>query len=331
MPLRVAIKTGDLDLERPTGPAVYATFVRDLLIESGEVEPAQNAHADAILSLDGRFRPGRGQPTVTAVHDLGHLVHARGYPALTWARQNWRVASAARRSDHLLAPSLAVAHGLQELLRVGEERITLLEPLPREIFRRTPAGEVEDLRAALGLPHRYVLFLGTRSRRKNLAVLDLAWQLAAPRLATTRLVLAGPGSGGVKDALDLGHVETTRLPALLSGALAWVCPSLSEGCGVGAMEAMACGAPPLVAGSGALPRTVDRAGLVLDPDDPEQWAAALVDVVQREPLRASLVAAGRKAIAERRSHPPHPDELLAALRGRSPSCPASGSGRRPAR
>jgi glycosyltransferase involved in cell wall biosynthesis len=328
MPLRVALGLRGLDLEHPTGIAVYANFVRDLLLASGEVELTGYADAEAILSLDGRFRPGGGQITVTAVYDLGHLLHQRAYSPLAWVRQNWQVASAARRSDHLLAPSVAVRSGLRDLLKVPEQRITLLEPLPRDVFRRTGPDEVRRLREELGLPARYVLFLGTRSRRKNLATLGRAWQLAAGRLGDIRLVLAGPGSGTIAGVLDVGHVALERLPALLSGALAWACPSFYEGCGVGALEAMACGAPPVVAASGALPRTVDRAGLVLDPEDPQQWASAIVDVIERDPLRASLAAAGRKAIAERRAHPPDAGELLEVLRGRSPSGQASESARR---
>jgi glycosyltransferase involved in cell wall biosynthesis len=320
MPLKVALGLRGLDLEHPTGIAVYAAFVRELLLATGEVELAGCGEADAILSLDGRFRAGRGgQVTVTAVHDLGHLLQRRAYSPLAWARQNWLVASAARRSHHLLAPSVAIRHGLQELLRVEEARTTWLDPLPRELFRRASAEDVHRLRESLGLPDRYLLFLGTRSRRKNLTTLARSWQAASERLDELGLVLAGPGSGTVAGAIDLGYVDDERLPALLSGATAWVCPSLYEGCGVGAMEAMACGTPPLVAAAGALPRTVDRAGLVLDPEDPEQWTGAIVDVVEREPLRASLAAAARRAIAERRAHPPDPSELLDVLRGRSPS------------
>lgn len=313
--LRLACETGGLDLDDPVGPAVYARFVRDLLLSRPEVEPAPVGEADAILSLDGQFRAGRGQRTVTAVHDLSHLL-ARG--ALTrreWLRQNWRVASAVRRSDHLLAPSTAVRLGLVERLRVPEERITVLVPLP--VVRRARPADVRTLREELGLPERYFLFLGTGSRRKNLGLLARAWEAARADLPEdVGLVLAGGGATGVPGARELGHVEADRLPPLLSGAIAWLNPSQYEGCAIGALEAMACGAPPVVAATGAQPRAVDRAGLVLDAHDPAPWAEALTTLACSPDFRASIANAGLKAIAEAREHPPDPEPLLEQLGAR---------------
>jgi glycosyltransferase involved in cell wall biosynthesis len=167
----------------------------------------------------------------------------------------------------------------------------------------------------LGLPERYFVFVGTRSRRKNLGLLARAWERAAPHLgAGAGLVLAGPGRGGVAGARDLGYVERERLPALIGGAVAWLNPSLYEGSPVGALEAMACGTPPLVAATGAQPHAVNLAGLILDPHDPDQWAEALAAVAADADLRGSLSVACLKAAAElRASSCPGPEALVAAL------------------
>jgi len=298
---------------------VYACFVLELLDRSGEtrvVDGGRAAEADVILSLDGRFRAGRGQRIVTAVHDLGHLVERSGYGPGQWLAQNWRVASAARRSDHLLAPSEAVAFGLDRYLRTPAGRVTVLPPRPRPSFRRPARDQVAELRRELGLPDRYFLFVGRRSRRKNLGLLAAAWRSAGAALGpATRLVLAGPGAGGVPGALDLGMVPLERLPTLIAGAIAWLNPSLYEGSAIGALEAMACGTPPVVAGTGAQARAVGTAGLVLDPHDAGEWAAALVAIATREQLRARLAAGALKAAAEVRDVPPPWEGLLAALRG----------------
>src|SRR5205085_2249270 len=131
-------------------------------------------------------------------------------------------ASAVRRSDHLLAPSEAVRFGLERYLRVPPRRITVLAPAPDARFRRPPPVQVEALRRELALPERYFVFVGTRSRRKNLALLAAAWERARPALGGVGLVLAGPGRGGVPGARDLGYVEAERLPALIAGAVAWL-------------------------------------------------------------------------------------------------------------
>lgn len=306
-------------MERPAGPAVYAGYVLDLLSRTGQVEVVgwhDVARADAVLSLDGRFRAGRGQPTVTAVLDLGHVFEPGGYGRLERLAQHWRVVSASRRSDCLLAPSEAVRFGLVRYLRVPESRVALLPPVPAQRFRRPAREAVAALRGELHLPDRYLLFVGTRSRRKNLALLARAWEQVAGRLGTgVGLVLAGPGSGGVPGAHDLGYVSAERLPALIGGAVAWVCPSLYEGCALGALEAMACGTPALVAGTGALARAVGPAGLVLDQHDAAAWVGAMLAVSRDAGLRAELAAGGLKIVAQLRSSAPDPRALLEALSG----------------
>lgn len=321
MPRRLVVccDLSRLKMERPAGPAVYASAVLDLLRQGGTVEIVGREgtrSADVILSLDGRFRAGRGQRIVTAVLDLGYLFERRGYRWREWLAQSWRVASAVRRSDHLLAPSAAVRFGLERYLRVKPNRVTVVEAVPRSCFRRPSRQEVEDARLRLGLPVRYFLFVGSRVRRKNLALLGRAWQLAAPALGPdVGLVLAGAGSKGVAGAKDLGFVSLEHLPALITGAVAWVNPSLYEGSSIGALEALACGTPALVAGTGAQPHAVGEAGLILDPHAESQWAEAIVTLARDPAVRGRLGAAALRAAAALREWAPQSDSLLQALLG----------------
>ncbi|HEY4027096.1 MAG TPA: glycosyltransferase [Candidatus Dormibacteraeota bacterium] len=320
-PLVVCCDLSRLNMERPAGAAVYARFVLDILSRSGEVVQVgreRMAQADVILSLDGRFRPGRGQRTVTAVLDLGHLLERRGYGLAEWIGQNWRVASAVRRSDHLLAPSEAIAFGLDRYLRTPAGRVTVLPPQARACFRRPRREQVAEVRKSLGLPDRYFVFVGSRARRKNLGLLDAAWRAAAGTLGPdVGLVMAGPGGGPavVAGARDLGYVPLDHLPALIAGAVAWLNPSLYEGSAIGAMEAMACGTPPLVAGTGAQARAVGTAGLVLDPHDPEEWTRAVIAIATSGQLRARLSAASLATAAEIRASAPRPEALRTVLLG----------------
>lgn len=312
-PLRVACDVSRLDLGRPSGAAAYALFVLDLLARDGSVELCGPGPAGVVLSLDGRFRAGRRR-SVAAVMDIGHLLERGGYSPGGWLAQNWRVAGAARRSDHLLVPSAALAAGLHRYLHVDEARVTVLAQLPGNDFRRPPRAELEWLRRRLGLPARYLLFSGTGSRRKNLGLLGRAWAIARPRLGGTELLLAGRGAT-LAGFRSLGWVEPAALPGLLGGAVAWLNPSLYEGSPIGALEAMACGTPPLVAATGAQPRAVEGSGLALDPHDPAQWAEAISAVVQDAGLRSSLSRAGLKAVAGLRARAPGPGALVRALGG----------------
>ena len=82
------------------------------------------------------------------------------------------------------------------------------------------------------------------------------------------------------------------MPAPYSGALAVVLPSLYEGFGLPALEAMACGAPVVAANSSALPEVVGSAGLLVDPRDARGLAEALRRLITEPDLREQLARAG---------------------------------------
>jgi glycosyltransferase involved in cell wall biosynthesis len=86
----------------------------------------------------------------------------------------------------------------------------------------------------------------------------------------------------------LGEVAPPDLLGLYQGARLFAMPSLYEGFGLGALEALACGAPVLASHAGALPEVVGDAGLLLPPGDPAAWTAALERVLGDPALEADL-------------------------------------------
>jgi len=98
---------------------------------------------------------------------------------------------------------------------------------------------------------------------------------------------------GVSDRVHFaGYVADDDLPALLSGALAFVFPSLYEGFGMPALEAMACGAPVLASNSSSLPEIAGDAALLIDPLDTAAIAGGLARLAGDAALRAGLRARG---------------------------------------
>ncbi len=275
------------------------------LIEVG-TPPGQT---DVVVSLAGSLRPPDPRlPSVAAIYDLSHLLAPPSHPFLERVRRGWLTALLTRRADGLLAPSHAIARALVDYLRVPGERLTWV-PTIGPGWRRAPRKEVEQVRREFELKERYLLFVGTLSRRKNLRTLMRAWDLLWPELGErVDLVVAGaarPRGGGLDEVLAggahyLGPVPDEKLVPLLSGATAWVCPSLSEGCSIGAVEAMAAGAPPLVAAGTALADTVGAAGMVMPPEDVQAWAAAMRHVIDDSEDRNRMAARGLRAVADLR-------------------------------
>jgi glycosyltransferase involved in cell wall biosynthesis len=93
-------------------------------------------------------------------------------------------------------------------------------------------------------------------------------------------------------------VAERDLPGLYRGARAFVLPSRYEGFGLTCLEAMACGTPVVAADRAALPETCGDAALLVDPDDPEAIAQAVVRAAGDEDVRPGLVEAGLRRARE---------------------------------
>jgi glycosyltransferase involved in cell wall biosynthesis len=329
--LRIGVDLRGLDLRQPRGPARYALALAALVqrhayqqhVEVWKPGAAVDERAvDVVIGLDGA-RPPVGLPSVVAVYDLSHLVAGRVHDPLHRLGRNFSTAWLTRRATHLLAPSRGIAHALSRYLRVGEERLSWVDTIGPG-WARPKRPEAESVRDAYGLKRAYFVFVGTLSPRKNLRTLLRAWDLAWPELGEqSQLVIAGAGSreqaGDVlaAGARWLGYIPDAQLPGLIAGAQAWVSPSLYEGCSIGAVEAMACGVPALVAADTALADVVGSAGRVLPAEDASAWAAALVEVARNRQLRGRMVMRGLRAVADLREADAAARTLAAAEKART--------------
>lgn len=140
----------------------------------------------------------------------------------------------------------------------------------------------------------YVLFVGTPEPRKNLGRLVDAMGVLRKRGWPHRLVMAGGGGwGNVK--VDASHVEQVgrvtdqQLVSLYANAACLALPSLHEGFGLPAAEAMAAGTPVVAGNRGALPEVVGNAGVLVDPYDVDSIASGIERALHE---RDHLIAAG---------------------------------------
>lgn len=215
--------------------------------------------------------------------------------SLRGARRVLTISEASRRD-------LIAAYGL------APDRVTATPLAADGRFRPAAAADVAALRERLGLAGRYVLYLGINKPHKNLATLIDAWgRLAAdgPDATGVELVIAGRWDPRYDDVRAraavlpagarvrfLGPVADADLPALYSGAAVFAFPSRYEGFGLPPLEAMACGAPVVVANASSLPEVVGDAGRLVPADDVRGWADALGEILGRPEVAADLRARG---------------------------------------
>lgn len=227
-------------------------------------------------------------PLVVTVHDLVSVLFPETMTRWSRLYERATLQRVLRAADLIVAPSQDTADDLNSLMGVAPDRIRVVWNGVQDIF-------FGPIPAATELPAPYVLFVGTLEPRKNLPRLVEAMAALRARGFPHRLVVAGAGGwGGVQlasaDVELLGRLPDERLHAVYAHASCLVLPSLHEGFGLPAVEAMAAGTPVVASTRGALPEVVGTAAVLVDPYDSEAIALGIERAISE---RAAFVSAGR--------------------------------------
>jgi glycosyltransferase involved in cell wall biosynthesis len=179
-------------------------------------------------------------PMVVTLHDLVALKRRSEY-LRTGMRLQLRYL-AVQRAVRVIVPTEAVALDASELLGLERRRLAVIPEAPAPAMYPRPDAEVTAAREALGLPERYLLFVGNMRHpdpRKQLGKLAAAER----RLPLVMVGPTRPWAHELPDVVVTGTVSDDRLAAIYTGAHALVLPSDDEGFGLPTVEALACGAP----------------------------------------------------------------------------------------
>ena len=222
------------------------------------------------------------------------------------------------RMDHIIAISEFTRSEMLRHYDLDPERITVI-PLGVDTERfHTDGNRDEDvaLIEKLGLRRPYLLCVATAEPRKNLVTLIEAYArfrqiMLAGSQQPPRLVIAGqPGWGiqalqerlaeaSIVEYVDLpGYVPSEALPSLYRQATAFVFPSLYEGFGLPALEAMACGCPTLLAQAGSLPEVAGSAAMYFNPKASDHMARILARFIADPGLRGKMREKGYERIKQ---------------------------------
>jgi glycosyltransferase involved in cell wall biosynthesis len=223
------------------------------------------------------------------IHDLSPLEHPE------WFRTSFAVwyrlflPLLARRVRIIFTPSEYVKKKVKKHFGVDNVTITP-NGVDTSVFHPTAKQTLN------GIPEKYVLFVGSIQPRKNLMALLEAWYEIKYEFKDIFLVIAGeaghvfrtPKFTSSERVRFLNYVSDHDLPGLYANAELFVLPSLDEGFGLPALEAMACGIPVLVSNGGALPEVVGEAAVIFDAGKTDNLKVSLTCCLQNKDLRGSL-------------------------------------------
>jgi len=223
--------------------------------------------------------PFTSVPLVVTIHDLIHLHQPMRNPlAPIYARA--MIGRAVRKARRVLTVSEAVKRDLEREFGAKDVIVT-----PNGVLRR-PTTSYDVLRRPT------FLYVGNDKPHKNVDALVDAFERLPPEFT---LVLAGGAFERFRgrERVQLrGFVSDDELLALYRDSIALVMPSLEEGFGLPALEAMSCGTAVITSNAAALVEVTGDAALHVDARDVDALSDAMLRVARDTSLRESLARRG---------------------------------------
>jgi len=243
---------------------------------------------------------------IVTCHDLISVFFPENLPLASRLFYSRWMPFSYRKATLIIADSEHTKRDLMALLKIPEEKIRVIHLAVSSDFR--PIKSKAKLTAVQKKYHtgsKYLLHVGTLEPRKHLEFLVKSFILAFREGISENLVITGKkgwyfeGLFQLVSKLNLqkkviftGYVEEKDLPALYSGATAFLFPSLYEGFGLPTLEAMASGTPVISSNTSSLPEVIGNAGILLPPKDERLWAKNILKVIQDKGLNTTLKKLG---------------------------------------
>jgi len=243
--------------------------------------------------------------TVLTVYDLMYLILPETQTRLY--RFYWTIflPLSLKIARKVIAISESTKMDIIKRYHIPEEKVHVVYPYVSPFF--IPTNQCRKVLTKYQIPDKYILYVGTIERRKNLLTLIKAFALAKKQGSIKhKLVLVGRKEVRYssflekfitdlklgKDVIWCGYVPDEDLPALYSSADLFVYISLYEGFGLPVLEAMACGTPVLTSNVSSLPEIVGDMGIMVAPNDVEMIAYEMTRILKDRFLHEKLAKRG---------------------------------------
>lgn len=333
-----AVRIVPVDLSEPPVEAASATGRRSVadLVRMNRAVARETLDVLFFPSVYTWFPPPRGLASVVTIHDAIPERHPGDAFGSRRARLFWALKSkAARRAaGRVLTVSDFSAREIAEVLGVDPARIDVAGEAPSPDWRPSDPERVAATAARLGIPAgaAWFAYVGGFDAHKRVDSLVRAHAGLVREAAgePPRLVLVGAGSDAFHGDVDTvrraveasgagelvhwtGRLSDEALRDVLTGAVALVLPSKTEGFGLPAVEAAACGTPVVATTRSPLPEILEGGGRFVDPGDPGALAAGMRSILADPAERRAMGERARER-AGRLTWEAAADRTLASIR-----------------
>ncbi|QJD94926.1 glycosyltransferase family 4 protein [Mucilaginibacter robiniae] len=244
-----------------------------------------------------------GIKSVLTVHDLIFMRFPQYFGWVNRMIYRAKLQYACKTADSIIAISQKTKDDLIELLQVPASKISVIYQSCDPVFAQAhPPAQKASIQQKYQLPEQFILTVGTIEERKNLMLLVKA--LSCLKAKATLVVVGKPTDylNEVKafiqqhqltsQVIFLHQVSFDELPALYQLAQAFIYPSRYEGFGIPILEALNSGTPVIAAKGSCLEEAGGPHSLYVDPDDEQELATTISQVLHNEELRNRMITQG---------------------------------------
>jgi glycosyltransferase involved in cell wall biosynthesis len=278
---------------RPEAPWIRATLALPWAVRRSGVALVHSQYGVSPLSR---------VPTVVTVHDIFVADRPEMYPLVHRLQLLYRIPRALTSARRVIVPSEFTRREILSRYRVDPDKLHVIPLGVSDRFKRLPGPSLKSIRERLELPESFVLYVGALQPRKNLIRLVNAFRELPDEMRLANPLLIAGSRGWLNDELDnaaqpllsegtlrfLGYLSDEEVPAVMNLATVFAFPSLSEGFGFPAVEAMRCGTCVLAGRAGSLPEIVGDGGLLVNPLDSGDICRGLAVLLENASLRGAL-------------------------------------------
>lgn len=244
---------------------------------------------------------------VVTIHDLTLFQFSERAGLIKKAAYNFVINRAARNSARILTVSEFAKKELIEKFKLNSNKVVVTYNGIDNNFKKITSPKALERALKYKLDKPYFLYVGQWRSHKNLISLARAFRYVLDEgyKGKIELVFAGKIDPKYPELIDIikelsllndvkftGFVDDEDLPVIYNNSFCFVFPSLSEGFGLPALEAQACGVPVISSNTTSLPEVLGDGALYINPLSVSDLKSKMLEIIKNDRLRESLIVKG---------------------------------------